>query len=333
MGVIESKSSVVKKAALELNRGAGDDMINVGFDKPLYILPFDHSGSFQRQMFGSSGELTPEQAAHIVSAKQMVYDGFKTALALGVPKTKASILVDETFGAAVLRDASERGYLTCCPAEKGGHEEFDFEFGNNFAEHVEAFHPTFCKVLVRYNPEGDSGLNKRQSARLKQLSDYLHNQSRSLFMFELLVPPLSAQLQRVNGDRTAYELELRPRLISQAIKQLQDANVEPDVWKVEGLDRRADCERIAAVARAGRRARVGCVILGCGEEQFKASTRLAIAAAVPGFIGFAVSSAIFWAPLTSWRQGKLTREKAMAKIAQRYREYVDVFEGTVCAAA
>jgi len=26
--------------------------MNVGFDKPLYIQPFDHRGSFQTKMFG-----------------------------------------------------------------------------------------------------------------------------------------------------------------------------------------------------------------------------------------------------------------------------------------
>ena len=26
--------------------------MNVGFDKPLYVLPFDHRGSFETKMFG-----------------------------------------------------------------------------------------------------------------------------------------------------------------------------------------------------------------------------------------------------------------------------------------
>lgn len=308
-------------------------MTNSGFDKPLYILPFDHRSSFQKQIFGWSDDLTPEQTAHITDTKQVVYDGFKAAIALGVPNLKAGILVDEHFGAAILRDAAGRGYSTCCPAEKSGQEEFDFEFGNNFGEHVETFHPTFCKVLVRYNPEGDSALNKRQSARLKRLSDYLHNQSSTLFMFELLVPPLSAQLERVKGDKAAYDLELRPRLTAQAIRQLQEAQVEPDVWEIDGLDRREDCERIAAAARNRGRGRVGCVIVSRCEDDFKVRRRLATAAAVPGFIGFAVSRTIYWAPLMSWRQGKFTREKAVAGIAQQFREYVDIFEATAYAAA
>src|SRR5260370_40979962 len=141
--------------------------MNIGYDKPLYIQPFDHRGSFKTKMFGWKGTLTEEQTAQIAAAKQVIYDGFKAALAAGVPEEKAGILVDEQFGAAILRDAAAKGYTTACPAEKSGQDEFDFEYGDHFAEHIEAFHPTFCKVLVRYNPEGDADLNHRQSHRLR----------------------------------------------------------------------------------------------------------------------------------------------------------------------
>src|SRR5271169_5815591 len=141
--------------------------MTLGFDKPLYVLPFDHRGSFETKMFGWEGTLTAEQTAQIAAAKQVIYDGFKAAVAAGVPKEKAGILVDEQFGAAILRDAAAQGYLTACPAEKSGQDEFDFEYGEGFAEHIEAFHPTFCKVLVRYNPDGDAALNRRQATRLR----------------------------------------------------------------------------------------------------------------------------------------------------------------------
>ena len=301
-------------------------MIARGFDKPLYIQPFDHRGSFETGMFGWKGALTPEQTAQIAAAKQVIYDGFKSAVAAGVPKEKAGILVDEQFGAAILRDAAARGYVTASPAEKSGQEEFDFEYGEDFAKHIEAFHPTFCKVLVRYNPEGDQVLNRRQSARLKRLSDYLHNESRSLFMFELLVPPEKAQLDKLKGDKKAYDLELRPRLMVETIQKLQDAHVEPDVWKIEGLDRKEDCEKIVAAARQGGRDKVGCIILGRGENDQKVREWLTTAAAVPGFIGFAVGRTDFWEPLVDWRDKKTTRDAAVAEIARRYREFVDVFE-------
>jgi 5-dehydro-2-deoxygluconokinase len=297
-----------------------------GFDQPLYVLPFDHRGSFQTKMFGWEGTLTPEQTAQIAAAKQVIYDGFEAAVAGGVPKEKAGILVDEQFGAAILRGAAAKGYFTACPAEKSGQDEFDFEYGEDFAKHIEAFQPTFCKVLVRYNPEGDGALNRRQAARLKRLSEYLNAKSRSRFMFELLVPPEKAELEELGGDRKAYDRELRPKLMVRAIQELQDAGVEPDVWKIEGLDRREDCRQVVAAARRSGRDRVGCIILGRGEDDKRVHEWLAAAAGVPGFIGFAVGRTVFWDPLVGWRAQRTTREAAVAEVARRYREFVDGFE-------
>ena len=275
-------------------------MKTIGFDKPLYILPFDHRGSFQTKLFGWTGTLTIHQTAQIAASKQVIYDGFKVALQSGVPEQKAGILVDEQFGAAILQNAKGRGYTTACPAEKSGQEEFDFEYGDEFAKHIEAIQPTFCKVLVRYNPAGDRALNARQAAKLRRLSEYLRDKSSSLFMFELLVPPEKTQLDQLKGDKKAYDLQLRPRLMVETIEELQDAGVEPDVWKIEGLDSRKDCEKVVAAARRGGRDKVGCIILGRGEDDQKVQEWLATASGVPGFIGFAVGRTSFWDALVNW---------------------------------
>jgi len=297
-----------------------------GYVKALYILPFDHRGSFQKKLFGWEGTLTAAQTAEIAAAKQVTYDGFKAALAAGVAKEKAGILVDEQFGGAILRDAAEQGYTTACPAEKSGQDEFDFEYGEDFAKHIESVQPTFCKVLVRYNPAGDQALNQRQSARLKSLSEHLHSNSRSLFMFELLVPAEKAQLDKLQGDKKAYDVELRPQLMVQSIEELQDAQVEPHIWKIEGLDRTSDCKRVVEAARRGDREKVRCIILGRGEDDKKVHDWLTTAAAVPGFIGFAVGRTVFWDPLVDLRAKKITRQAAVVEIARRYHKFVDIFE-------
>jgi myo-inositol catabolism protein IolC len=300
--------------------------MTIGYDKPLYILPFDHRGSFQTKMFGWKGTLTSDQTAQIAAAKQVIYDGFRIALESGVPQEKAGILVDEQFGAAILRDAREHGYTTACPAEKSGQDEFDFEYGEGFAKHIDDLQPTFCKALVRYNPGGDRAINSRQAARLKRLSDYLHEKSQSRFMFELLVPAEKQQLEHLNGDKNAYDRNLRPRLMVESIEQLQDVGVEPDVWKIEGLDSRGDCQRVVAAARRDGRDKVGCIILGRGEDDQKVREWLATASGVFGFIGFAVGRTSFWDPLVSWRENKITREDAVRDIVGRYREFVEIFE-------
>jgi myo-inositol catabolism protein IolC len=299
--------------------------MTLGYNKPLYILPFDHRGSFQTGMFGWKGSLSPEQTAQIAAAKQVIYDGFKAAVAGGVAKERAGILVDEQFGAAILQDAAKNGYVTAVAAEKSGQDEFDFEYGEDFARHIEAFNPTFCKVLVRYNPEAEKSMNARQAERLRRLSDYLHRADRK-YMFELLVPATPDQLQQVGGDRKRYDLERRPTLMVRAIRELQEAGVEPDIWKIEGLDRREDCVQVADTARRDGRGEVGCIVLGRGEDEAHVHIWLTTAAGVPGFIGFAVGRTTFWDPLIAWREQKSSRDATVAEIARRYRQWVDGFE-------
>ena len=298
----------------------------IGYERQLYILPFDHRGTFQKNMFGWTGSPSGEQTAKIAAMKQIIYEGLKEALARGVTKKEAGILVDEQFGADLLRDAAKHGYVTACPAEKSGQDEFDFEYGEDFADHIESFRPTFCKVLVRYNPEGDSAMNRRQAQRLKRLSEDLRSGGPSKFMFELLVPATPAQLQRSGGDKKEYDRGLRPELMVQAIAELQGAGIEPDVWKIEGIDRPEDCTRVVAAVRCGGRDAVGCIVLGRGEDDAQVRQWLMTAAAVPGFIGFAVGRTSFWGPLTDWKDGRIAQKAAVREIARRYRQWVDIFE-------
>jgi 5-dehydro-2-deoxygluconokinase len=299
--------------------------MSLGYDRKLYILPFDHRGSFQTKMFGWKGELSAEQTAEIARTKEVIYDGFKAALEEGVAKERAGILIDEQFGSAIIRDAVATGYTVAVSTEKSGQEEFDFEYGEDFGKHIDQFDPSFSKVLVRYNPEGDGEMNRRQAERLKRLGEYLHQNQRK-YMFELLVPATEAQLSDLGGDKKAFDRDVRPRLMVQALRELQEAGVEPDVWKIEGLDRREDCEKVSATARRDGRDAVGCIVLGRGEDDKKVREWLGVAAGVPGYIGFAVGRTTFWDPIQDWREGRISREDAVARIAANYRSWVEIFE-------
>jgi myo-inositol catabolism protein IolC len=299
--------------------------MTIGYNSTLYILPYDHRSSFEKGLFGWSGTLSAEQTERIAKSKEVIYDAFKLALSKGLPKARAAILVDEQFGAAILRDAAKNGFITAMPAEKSGLAEFQFEYGDDWIVHIEAFKPTFVKVLVRYNPEDDEALNRRQAARLKQLADYCHSNGH-YFLFELLVPSTHEQMDRLDGDQHLYDVDLRPSLVIGAIKELQEGGVEPDVWKIEGLDHRADCIKVAEIARRDGRDTVGCIILGRGANDKKVEEWLHNAAGVPGFIGFAVGRTSFWEPLVALRNGKMPRAQAVEAIAQRYLEWVAVFE-------
>jgi myo-inositol catabolism protein IolC len=299
--------------------------VTIGYNKLLYILPYDHRSSFEKGLYGWSGVLSAEQTDRIAKTKEVIYDAFKLALTKGLAKDRAGILVDEQFGAAILRDAVRNGYITAMPAEKSGKAEFEFEYGEQWAAHIDAFKPTFSKVLVRYNPEDDEAMNRRQAARLKLLCDYCHSHG-VYFMFELLVPATHEQMDRLDGDQHIYDTDLRPSLMMESIKELQTAGVEPDVWKIEGLDHRGDCARIAETARRDGRDNVGCIILGRGSNEQKVIQWLHNAAGVPGFIGFAVGRTSFWEPLVALRDGKIEREQAVDQIARRYMEWVSSFE-------
>ncbi len=235
------------------------------------------------------------------------------------------ILVDEEFGVGILRDAVSSDYITAVSVEKSGQDEFDFIYEEDFAKHIETVNPTFAKVLVRYNPEGDAAMNKRQAERLQRLSAYLQ-QSHRLFMFELLVPAEHIQLEHVDNDKNAYDLQIRPGLMVRAIQELQDAGVEPDVWKIEGLDQREDCKKLVQVARRNGRDNVGMIVLGRGAEQNKVIAWLQTAASVPGFIGFAVGRTSFWTPVVDFEAKRVSATEAAEQIAKHFEEWITTFE-------
>ena len=299
--------------------------MSLGYDKALYLLPFDHRHSYVDGLFGFKPPLSASQRETVIDSKQLIFEGFRQALTEGAPTAAAAILVDEEFGAHILSDAHRRGFVTALSVEKSGVEEFEFEYGDDFASHIVAFDPGFAKVLVRYNPEGDKALNLRQASRLKRLSGYCQGNRRRL-MFELLVPPTTEQLARTDGDKDAFDRQMRPPLMLQAIQALQAAGVEPDVWKIEGLDNRDDCERIVRMARRDGRDGVGCIVLGRGADEARVRSWLATAASVEGFIGFAVGRTTFWDAVARYRASWLTRSEAATQIARRLRDWVDVFE-------
>jgi myo-inositol catabolism protein IolC len=300
--------------------------MELGYDGPLFILAFDHRGSFQKKFFGVTGEPTAQEVERISDAKHVIFEGFLRALDEGADRTSAGLLVDEQFGAAIARTAKADGLILAMPVEKSGQDEFDFEYGDEYGKHIEEFDPVFTKVLVRYNPAGDGAMNERQTERLRELSDWLHERGRK-FLFELLVPSTKEQLTTVSDDPDRFDKELRPQLMLAAIAELQQSGVEPDVWKIEGIDRREDCEAIATQTRMGGRDAVACVVLGRGADEAAVDHWLRTGAGVPGYIGFAIGRTIWWNPLKEFVDGTATREDAAARIFANYRRFVDVYMG------
>jgi myo-inositol catabolism protein IolC len=305
----------------------------LGYDDKLYILAFDHRGSFIKR-FGIEGEPSPQDAERISDGKHLIFEGLEAALQRGADPAVTGALVDEQFGgpSRVPEQAKDRGIKLAMPVEKSGQDEFDFEYGDEFGDHIERFDPDFSKVLVRYNPDGDADMNRRQAERLRRLAEWLHERERK-FLFELLVPALPEQLESVRGDEDRYDAELRPALMCRTIAELQDAGVEADIWKIEGVDERADCEAIAQQCRSGGRDGVVCVVLGRGADDDKVDHWLRQGAPVDGYIGFAIGRSIWGDPLKGFLDGSLSREDAAGRVADNYLRFVEVYQQAEAAKA
>ncbi len=299
--------------------------VQLGFRKELFVLPFDHRSSFEAGLLGIRGrEPEAHEKENLAGFKRIVYDGFLLALKQGVPQETAAILVDQTYGREILDDAAKRGIITCVPVGKSGQAEFDFEYGEDFGRVFAEANPTFAKVLVRYNPDADAQVNGNQRRRLKVLSDHVHSVGYK-FMFEMLVPATTAQLESVGQDSGVYDLRLRPGFTVQAMAELQAAGVEPDVWKLEGTDDGKAARDLVAQARADGRKDVGIIVLGRGEDEQRVGTWLTIGAQTEGVIGFAVGRTVFWQPLVNHKEGKISRDEAVNWVASGYHGFYKLF--------
>ena len=198
-----------------------------GYDGKLYILAFDHRGSFQTKMFGIEGDPTPEQTATIADAKHLIFEGMAKAAERGADPAASGTLVDEQFG----------------------------------------------------------------------------------------------------GDTDRYDAELRPALMRGAIEAIQDFGIDVDIWKIEGVDERSDCEMLAEVSRRDGRDGVVCVLLGRGASDAKVDHWLRQAAPDAGFVGFAIGRSIWWDALKGFLDGSISREDASDQVAANYLRFVEVYEG------
>ncbi|MFH1257550.1 MAG: DUF2090 domain-containing protein [Candidatus Micrarchaeota archaeon] len=298
--------------------------MEIGYTKDLLILPFDHRGTFGEKMFNAKGrQLTDEEVAKISGFKWIVYQGFRKVMDGSPYKEKAGILCDEQYGEKVLMDARSNNILFALTIEKSGQEEFDFEYGDGFGEHIEKFDAPIGKVLVRMNVEGNKEMNQRQLVRLKLLNDYLHSKNRK-FMFELLVPATPSQLNLFGGDKRKYDQELRGKLMVSAVKEIQAADIAPDVWKLEGLEKSQEMADVVKACQSNG-TKAGVIVLGRGETAEKVREWLIAGANIPGVIGFAIGRTVFWDALVKYYNRTATEEQAIEEIAGNYKSFVDLW--------
>lgn len=294
----------------------------IGRRGPLLMLAFDHRSSFAREVTGSDEVAGPE-AERVEAMKRMVFEGLAAA-ADRFPAGELGLLVDEQYGASVVPLARERGITVAVPVERSGQAVFEFEYGDAFIDHVRALDPDMAKVLVRLNPDGSAADNELQLARLGELTAALRDSGHG-FLFELLVPATTSQLDACGGEKRAFEREIRPELIRRAMAMIQAAGIEPDVWKVEGVEDVEDARAIVALARAEPRwADVACTVLGAGAADERVEGWLRTAATA-GYSGFAIGRSIWREPVRAHLDGTLDRDAAVTAVRDRFVHFATVF--------
>jgi myo-inositol catabolism protein IolC len=294
-------------------------------DDPLFILAMDHRESFGRTLFDVKNDAPdPRQAEAMRTAKQLIFEGLQVAL----PKVsygRIGVLVDERYGQGVIDAVKSSGQplVLATPVEASGHEWFTLEWGDQWLSHVETVKPDYAKVLVRDNPEFDAGQREQQLSRLAEVSAGLHSVGVPL-LYELLVPATDAQLARAGNDSAAYDRDIRPGLVTRVIADNQAHDVEPAIWKVEGLETAEAARQVAGQARAGGRT-TDLIVLGRDAPADRLDHWLEIASQVDAFVGFAIGRSI-WEDAVREYEASARDESAASRmrneVAERYLAFV-----------
>jgi len=327
-GVANSASVIGKVGAqaglLKLNE-ITNYKLQITNSNMLYILPFDHRHTFAEKLYHVE-TLSPEQDAEIREFKQIIYDAFVASVTTGgLKKEDGAILVDEQYGDAVLRNAKLDGYTTILTIEKSGGTGLEFAYGEDFAAHIERYKPDYTKILIRYNPDNPQESKQQQIEKLKIVSDYSREHGYK-FLLEPLIPATPEQLTKVNNDKNAYDVQLRPDLTVKMMQELQTAGVVVDIWKLEGFDAKEAYEKCVVQARSTGKTDVGIVVLGRGAGEETVDTWLRVGAGVDGVVGFAVGRTVFWDAIAAYHAKVANREETVKIISDNFTHFCKVFE-------
>jgi myo-inositol catabolism protein IolC len=289
--------------------------------RPVFALAFDHRNSFRTSFMRLVAPPTAEQTAQMIDAKRVVVDALLQATPLVVDATP-TLLIDAEYGGRHVAAARAAGVAIAMPMEVSGQAELRFENDGDFAAVIERYQPEYAKVLVRYNPGGDTAMNARQRERLDELASWLLGRQQRL-MLELLVPAEPGQLDQLGGDQCRYHRELRAELTASAIQEIGADGLRPALWKLEGPESAEDARRISAAVHELDPA-AGCLVLGRGADATAVHRWLTTAAQAPGFTGFAVGRTVWWEPLRTYVAGG-SRDEAVQRITDNYLGLIDAY--------
>ncbi|MGB3988296.1 MAG: DUF2090 domain-containing protein [Minisyncoccales bacterium] len=288
----------------------------------LFILPFDHRGSFLKNLFNlEDRKPSQKEIDEVKELKWLIYSGFKYAINQKlIPQSSTAILIDDEFGEKIIEDAKSSGYKVSISTEISGQDEFQFEHGEDFGAYLKKYSPDSAKALIRYNPEEDEDLNKRQLTRLKKLNDYCKKEGIG-FLLEPLVIATQKQMEEVDQSKERYDREMRPKLMVDMIREIREFGIEPDIWKLEGLDKEEDYENLAKEIHPDSR----IIILGRGADTSQVERWIAVGAGVEKVIGFAIGRTVFWQPLLDYKNERIDKGVAIERIANNFSRFYRIF--------
>lgn len=289
----------------------------------LYILPFDHRSTFRRDLFGWDEPINKKQTQKIKDTKKIIWQAFLKVHLKSPFKEYLGILVDEQFGSDILRQAKKMDIITILTTEKSGQKIFDFEYGKDFGQHIMKFKPDYAKVLVRYNPSNKKD-NLTQLKRLKKINSFCQKNKIGL-LFELLVPATEAQL-RVYKDKFTYDKKARPNLTKTAIKEIRAFGIEPDIWKLEAMEKKSDWLMIIKALKNKNKKDFKIIVLGRAAPKKVVKYWLKNAAGFEEVFGFAIGRTIFFPPLKQYRDKKITKKQAIDKIADNFGYFIRLWQ-------
>jgi len=268
----------------------------------LGILPFDHRSTFIKELLAFPYPTrTSAQHHKVVKIKQIIFDAFLHARSSVKNPEELAILVDEEFGAPILREAKKCHIPFALAVEKSGQAVFDFEYGKKFSAHITKWKPTHAKALVRYDITQKTD-NELQRARLKLLSDFCAKEGIG-FMLELLVAG--------PGTRFAQLYQTMQEIIAEGIS--------PTVWKVEGMATTGQWKKLRALTNAK------IIVLGRGDTKTHVIAWLIIAAKSRVVDGFAVGRTVFLKPLMDFRDKKIDRVSTVERIKKNYLYFINLW--------
>ncbi|MFH1315657.1 MAG: DUF2090 domain-containing protein [Candidatus Uhrbacteria bacterium] len=295
-----------------------------GYVCPLYILPFDHRSTFAQKLLDFGYPVKEKDKVQVTRYKKIVFDAYELAMKQAHCSSCLGLLVDQEFGSSILKDVKKKQYNFAMPVEASGKKIFNFQFGNQFGHELIKYEPTFAKALVRYNPANKAD-NVVQLKRLKRLSDFCEKNAQR-FMLEVLIPPTESQLKKAKGDQHRFDQKTRPGLMVKIVQEMHQAGIEPDVWKITGVETKKDWEMISKAIRGERKRRaVSIIVLGRGGDKEQVDLWIKTAASTGLVNGFAIGRTIFFKPLEDYRDKKIKRAEAVEQISQNYLRFINLW--------